>query len=282
MKSILLLLSLTSNLYGQVTLSEVLSNEPDGRVRLEWVELYNRADDEIDLGGYVLIAGDDTTRFLPGTFIDGRSFAVIARQPLPDNGSDSFEGYWGDSSGIWGDSEFENYPVIPGNIHLNNNSGSITIIDSTGAHLDQFNWDISSDDARSMEKDDLFFDFTTWHESFDPSGSTPGRANSEIPLEGTESLTMNIYPPMISSGAGEIFYISAIIPPGSKLSVDIYDDTGLRRRSLLENIESIIVNTDWNGRDDSDKMLSPGLYIMVASLSGGSSGGKQIPVVIAP
>lgn len=111
-KTFVVFFSLSANIYGQVVLSEILSNEPSGRVRLEWVEIYNPVDMQVDLHDYLLIAGSDTTRLPFGSYVDGGAYAILARQLLPEDGSDSFEGYWGDSSGVWGDSEIENYPAF--------------------------------------------------------------------------------------------------------------------------------------------------------------------------
>ena len=281
-KIIIVVACLTSNLYGQATLSEALSNEPDGRVRLEWVEIYNRSDSEIDLSGYILIADDDTTRFPPGTIIEGAGYAVIARQKLPEDGSDSFEGYWGDSSGTWGDSEFENYLVIQGDLRLNNNSGSVTLAISGGVQVDQFNWSNASDDGRSMEKGDLSLDYTTWHNCFDPDGSTPGRANSDIPLSGAETFAVGIQPKTIKPGGADRFNISVIVPPGAKLSINVFDDSGSKRRSLLKDARSSVIDISWDGFDESGQRLIPGIYIIALSLSGQRSDHKFIPVVIAP
>ncbi len=281
-RSILFLLCLAPNAFGQITLSEVLSNEPAGRVRLEWIELFNRDFNEVDLSGFILIVDSDSTVFPPGTIIEGQSFAVVARQPLPQDGSDSFEAYWGDSSGVWGDFEFENYSLLDGNFGLNNNSGTVSIGHTAGAILDQFNWNSPSDDARSVEKDDLDLDFTAWHDCFDPSGSTPGRANSLIPLSGPETFAVNIQPRVMSSGELIRFNVTALIPPGSKLSIDVYDDSGLKRKTLLSDVESVVIETAWNGLDETNARLLPGIYIIVASLSGRRADHKQIPVVIAP
>ncbi|MEE9555435.1 MAG: lamin tail domain-containing protein [candidate division Zixibacteria bacterium] len=277
-----MLLCISSNLYGQVTLSEVLSNEPDGRVRLEWIEIYNRSDLELDLSEYILIADDDTTRFSLGTIIGGDSYTVIARQKLPENGSDSFEGYWGDSSGIWGDSEIENYEVIEGNLRLNNNSGSVTLAVDGGLYLDQFNWSEASDDGRSVEKNDLSLDFTAWHNCYDPGGASPGRTNSEIPATGAETFAMEIQPKMIRSDGTDRFNISVIIPAGAKLSIDVFDDSGLKRRSLLKDARPPIIVTSWDGLDESGGTMIPGVYIIALSLSGQRSDHEFIPVVIAP
>jgi hypothetical protein len=77
-----------------------LSNEPGGRVRLEWIEIYNQSSSEINLGDYILVADGDTNYLADGIFLNPYGYTVLARQLIPDDGSDAFESYWGDSSGI--------------------------------------------------------------------------------------------------------------------------------------------------------------------------------------
>jgi len=278
-------LTFTSNLFGQITLSEVLSNEPGGRVRLEWIEIYNRLPSDLDLHGFQLIVNGDTTRFPSGTIAGGETYIVIARQPIADNGSDSFEAYWGDSSGVWGDGEGETYRVYQGNVQLSNNSGSVTLADSAGQFLDQFNWNAASDDGRSAEKDDISLDFTSWHKCFDPGGSTPGEANSIVPDGGAESFSAEIAPKLISTGVGgpaDRFSISIIVPSNATVSVEVFDDSGARRKTLAENVRTPLFEIAWDGSDNAGGFLSPGVYIVAISLSGQKTEHKFIPVVIAP
>lgn len=277
-------IALASDVYGQITLSEVLSNEPAGRVRLEWIELYNRSPVDFDLAGISVVAGGDTTDFPSGSMVGGEAFAVIARQPVPENGSDSFEGYWGDSSGVWGDSEIESFALFAGNFQLGNSSGSVALIDSTGMIIDQYNWNSASDDGRSVEKDDLTLDFTSWHDCFDPAGSTPGRSNSEVPPSGADVFTVDVFPRMLSRGPGafDYFRISAVIPPGSIISVEAFDDSGSRIKTLLNEERSPLVELYWGASDDSGRRLNPGIYILAIYLEGRRNEQKFIPVVIGP
>ena len=280
-KYILIFLLTCSNAFGQIVLSEVLSNEPSGMVRLEWIELYNRDDNQADLGDYYLIADSDTNYFETGTIIPPSTYLILARQLLPENGSDSFEGYWGDSTGIWGDSEIENYPAFDIDITLSNTDGNIRLVSITGSQPDYVEWDHSSDDGRSIERDNLFDDNSGWHDCFDISGSTPGRVNSEIPVGGSNSLNVTIDHRTIKRNSDTI-NIDIIIPAGSKLTVDIFDETGKKHNRLLDESTSAVVTIQWDGSDETGKMLRPGPYIVGLFLSGQKTDSKIIPVVIAP
>ncbi len=284
-KTLVIFFSLSANTYGQVVISEILSNEPSGRVRLEWVEVYNRQDALVDLHDFLLIAGSDTTRLPAYSYLEAGAYAILARQLLPEDGSDSFEGHWGDSSGIWGDSEFENYPAFDVRMGLNNNQGSIALTDTSGNLLDYFSWDSPSDDGRSVERDDLFDDLSGWHDCYDPDGSTPGQANSSIPAGGAGVLSISVIPRLITpdgDGFDDNFAIDIIIPAGTEITVDVFDDSAMKIRNLRYESDAAVSSFEWDGRDHNGERLSPGLYIIGFFLTGQKTGSKFIPVVLAP
>ncbi|UCC78833.1 MAG: lamin tail domain-containing protein [Candidatus Zixiibacteriota bacterium] len=282
--ALILVFMMASDLRGQIILSEVLSNEPAGRVRLEWVEIYNQSAFEIDLGGYVLIADSDTNNLPAGILLEPQSYAVLARQLESENGSDSFEGYWGDSSGVWGDHESEDFLALDVAMTLSNNSGNVIIKDDPGIVLDEVIWETASDDGRSMERADVGDINSGWHDCFDPDGSTPGRENSIVPSGGESAFEVNIDPIVVShaNNGFDSFSIEVVIPPATKLTVKIYDETGYKVRSLIENSETNVLGLSWDGKDDNGKPLSPGIYLISFDLSGRSSKSKVCPVVIAP
>jgi hypothetical protein len=284
-KQILLVLMLSSGAYGQVVLSEILSNEPSGRVRLEWVEVYNRSDIQVDLYDFRLVVDSDTTRPAPGSYLNAGSYGVLARQLLPEDGSDSFEGYYGDSSGVWGDSDLEDFAAYDVTMGLNNTQGSVILIDSSGMILDSYSWDSASDDGRSVERDDLFNDNSLWHDCFDPDGSTPGRENSGIPPEGEDAFTVTVDPRLITpdgDGFEDVFLIDIIIPSGTEITVDVFDDSAMKIRNIIYESSASVSNIEWDGKDDNGKVVSPGIYIIGFFLSGQRESSKSVPVVVAP
>jgi hypothetical protein len=284
-KTFLVFFLLTANVYGQVVLSEILFNEPSGRVRLEWVEVYNRLSTPVDLHHYLLIAESDTARLPQGSYVDAGAYAILARQLLPEDGSDSFEGYWGDSSGVWGDSEIESYAAFNVKIGLNNNQGSVALTDTSGNQLDHYSWNSASDDGRSVERDDLFDDFSGWHDCYDPDGSTPGRANSPIPVGGEGVLSISVSPRLITPDGDDIednFTIDIIIPAGTEITVDVFDDSAMKVKNLLFESDAAVSSIEWNGLDHSGQPLPPGLYIIGFFLNGQQNESKFIPVVVAP
>jgi hypothetical protein len=284
-KRIFLILSLSSGAYGQVVLSEILSNEPSGRVRLEWVEVYNRSQLEIDLHYYPLVVGSDTTSPESGSYLGAGSYAVLARQLLPENGSDSFEGYYGDSSGVWGDSELEDFAAYDVTMGLNNTQGSVILIDSSGNVLDAYAWDRASDDGRSVERNDLFEDNSLWHDCYDVDGSTPGRQNSSIPPEGEDAFSVSVSPKLITpdgDGLEDVFMIDIVIPSGTEITVDIFDDSAMNIRNIVYESSASVSRVEWDGKDDNGGIVSPGIYIIGFFLSGQKKSSRFVPVVVAP
>ena len=150
--------------------------------------------------------------------------------------------------------------------------------------IDSVSWNSASDDGRSIERDDVEDIYSGWHDCYDPEGSTPGRVNSVVPSEGENSFSVNIEPVALSRGNidNRQFKIDVIIPPGSRLSVDVYDETGYKVKSIVEDQETAVSTLYWNGRDDDGSALSPGLYIISFDLSGQKNNEKSKVVVIAP
>jgi len=253
-------------------------------VRLEWIEIYNQANLETDLGEYILISDSDTNYFPDGTFLGPHSYAILARQLVPDNGSDSFESFWGDSSGVWGDSNLEDYTALDVDITLSNSQGNITLLTSTHVFVDDISWESASDDGRSMERDDVADYNSGWHDCFDPYGSTPGRENSQIPPGGEEIFRVDIGPVVLSIEGNDFeeFSLNVVIPPATELTVSIFDETGYKVRTLLQDSETDVQQLGWDGRDDKGRILSPGIYIVCLNIAGARNESKNYPVVIAP
>jgi hypothetical protein len=178
--------SLTAN----VVINEVLANEPGSNTKLEWVELFNTDSIDHDLGGLSFVSKDDTTVIPSGTIIPSGGFLIIARKLVsepPD--SISFEGYWGDASGVWGDSELEDFPVIEAKMSLTNSGGTISLIDPD-QNIQSFIWDQDCGDGVSLEKisPESKEQPENWSCCIHPDKSTPGRINSVTPAENDLSI----------------------------------------------------------------------------------------------
>jgi hypothetical protein len=278
LKATLIILLLPVNLFGQVVLSEVLYNEPGQRTLLEWVEIYNSAAVPADLHDYIFIANSDTNYFPNGSTIPPRTYAILARNLTSQDSSDSFENYWGNASGYWGDSDRELFPAFDIRLNLGNTSGYISIVEMATDREDSYSWASTTVDAYSMERNSVDPSSSTWHQSTDTNGSTPGRINS-ISFSDDAFDMVEISPRIISHNEGqsiEIIYHSSIF---DRLTIEVFDDSGHRQRTLAPSGYTYQVRILWNGTDDQGQKLPPGIYLILVSAK---TFQKTIPVVIAP
>jgi LEA14-like dessication related protein len=268
------------SLHGQVRLSEVLYNEPSARTRLEWIEIYNPEDITIPLSNYRLFVDSDTVNFSDGLRIGPGSYAVLSRQLLADNGSDSFEGHWGDSSGYWGDYALEDYQALDCDFSLPNSAGAIILIDINGAYADSFEWDSEGLDGVSFERDNFDWESHVWRQSSSGDGSTPGQVNSTpIPNLG---LTVDVEPRIISISRGETLKINVAAPEEYSPTIEIFNDTAILKRTFPEIVSGGEISVIWDGKGDSGEFLTPGIYIILCSLDFIHPFTKSIAVVVSP
>ena len=253
-------------------------------VRLEWIELFNRADYEIDLHDFIIIADSDTNSLPENSVVGAGSYVVLARQLLSENGSDSFEAYWGDGSGEWGDSYLENYAAYDGVITLGNSYGSIRLMKDDGTDIEFISWDQSSDDGRSIEKDDVYADFSGWHDCSDSRGSTPGQLNSPVPEPIDETFSVTVNPKTIAPGGydNDRILIEVVIPSGSRCTIDVFDETGKKLLRLAQDASSQVFRLNWDGIGSDGKLLKPGPYFIGVFLSGQRSDSELVPIAVAP
>ncbi|HVP06395.1 MAG TPA: lamin tail domain-containing protein [Candidatus Acidoferrum sp.] len=180
--ALLLLLTLIgafgSSLTAAVVVNEVMANEPGGNTTLEWIELYNDGAASADLSFYWLQIGS-TQVVLSGTMV-GNSYMIVCRKLFSSGGTPGFEEYWGNNSGVWGDSPLEQYsqPIVA-SFSLTNTAGNVQLY-RAGVLTSELSWTQAGRDGYSWERVSPLS--SQLGQSTDPSGSTPGRLNSLTPL----------------------------------------------------------------------------------------------------
>ncbi len=277
---LLLLTCLFNEARGQVVFSEVLANEPGSWVYLEWVELFNRGETEVDLSGWSFIEGGDTTELPEETMISGRGFLVLARHLLTSSEEMSFERYWGDSSGVWGDAPGESYPAFEVKMSLKNSEGEV-IMWNGSSHETYFSWNSDAGGDVSWERIDLDGpdEPTNWWPCPDPRGSTPGAGESHHDYS-PERFIIEVHPEVLVGGE-ESATITYQLPPNTELTLKLYDIEGRLRKTFEITAQKQIGELEWNGEDDNGQFLPGGVYILYAGTSGGHSGDKTITIAIA-
>jgi len=183
-----------------VIINEVLANEPGSAVALEWVEIFNRADTAVDLAGFYLVDGLDSTK-LNGVTLAAGTYGILARRLTSDPGKESFESVWGDGSGVWGDAVGENYPAMTATINLRNSADTVVLVAPAGDKSTCF-WAKGNDDGVSLERvrPDSPDEIGSFLPSSDINGSTPGRVNSRTPRSNdlavdSAAITLSPVPP---------------------------------------------------------------------------------------
>ncbi len=167
-----------SSASAAVVVNEVMANEPGGNTTLEWIELYNDGTVSSDLSFYWLQIGS-TQIVLSGT-MPGNSYLIVCRKLFSSGGTPGFEEYWGNNSGVWGDSPLEQYPQpIVASFSLTNTAGSVQLY-RAGLLTSELAWTQAGRDGYSWER--KLPQLGDVGQSVDPSGSTPGRLNSLTPL----------------------------------------------------------------------------------------------------
>ncbi|MBU2639063.1 MAG: lamin tail domain-containing protein [Nanoarchaeota archaeon] len=116
------LLLASCRLAAALTLTEVMYN-PTGcdDTDCEWIEIYNNADEPIDLSAWTL-----NNRELEGT-LNAMQYLVIAKEltDATDADDDSFEKYWGNNDGTW--DEADGFNAIDFIFSLANSAGIVNL-----------------------------------------------------------------------------------------------------------------------------------------------------------
>ncbi len=174
------MMTLYSSAFGGLVINEAMVNEPGGATSLEWVELYNdAATPTASLKNYDLWIGTTPIRFDEIDFaLQPGEYFIVCRSLYAAGISPAFESYWGDSSGFWGDTEYEASLRTPYDIpfSLPNQQGIIVLFDGWGQTISEFSWDETSADGYSWERRSP--GSGTIYQSIDFEGSTPGFVNS--------------------------------------------------------------------------------------------------------
>ncbi|MCM2272486.1 MAG: lamin tail domain-containing protein, partial [candidate division Zixibacteria bacterium] len=183
MKKLFLLLALLccgSSIRAGVLVNEALVNEPGSDVTLEWIELYNDSSQSVDLTFFVLNINGTSLSLNGQGFLESGQYMIICRNLVASGASPGFETIWGNNSGLWGDTPEEAALKIAeesfsllnatGYIELSRVSTVVSRLEWSGTGADGYSWErISRNNNVAIN-------------SIDPTGSTPGRANSVSPV----------------------------------------------------------------------------------------------------
>lgn len=263
-----------------VIVNEVLFNPPpDGS---DYVELYNRSSRVIDLST-LYIGGKSEESQTPRDLVQisgetrlmfPETFSLLTEHP-----SWTSEYYPVSDQGVF--IQPDHLPQLP------DQSGGVTIIDSSGRVIDRFTYNekmhfplIEDPEGVSLER--IRYDAPTeqpenWHSASTDSGfGTPGMPNSQHTDETSISKTLIIEPEIFSpdnDGYHDILSIHYHFrESGYSGKILIFNANGIMVKKLYGNIifgrSGTLV---WDGTDDSGRQLPTGIYLIyteVFSLKG--------------
>ncbi|MFH1686952.1 MAG: lamin tail domain-containing protein [bacterium] len=184
---LVLLLGGVLSVTGQVVINEAMVNEPGGYQSLEWIELYATSDTMVSLSVLDLQV-DGTSLDLPQADIGPGEYLVLCRRLVSIDGAASFEGCWGDSSGVWGDtpSELAIRQPLEVTMQLRNDDGVIELT-CQGQIISELAWSEAGPDGVSLER--IHPDSEQISLCRALGGSTPGYINSQAPVANDLSMT---------------------------------------------------------------------------------------------
>jgi hypothetical protein len=251
---------------GGIVVNEVLANEPSSKTSLEWIEIYNNAPDSYSLQGYRLVTGSYEYVFPDTLTLASKEYLVICRKLFAFGSSPGFESWWGDSSGVWGDTreEAEIGCPVEAAFSLRNDSGRVQLYDNDDNLVSELEWITRGRDGVSWEK--KWPDSGIVLQSVDLDGSTPGHVNSHTLLNNDLALEEVV----VTSNNGitmiTLIIISKGISPVVEASVFVCQDV----EGDLQTITTLPVQNINSGDtvSFSTEFVFPGMYLpLVAILS---------------
>ena len=261
---------------GELVINEILYDPLVGSDG-EYIELLNTTADKIFDLGAVLIDGDLASRD-PAPVLPGQ-YGVVAR-----NGA-AFA------------TAFPGVPFVVDTGLSLSNSGDTIVIEAGGAVIDSVAYDPDwhrpeLDDATgiSLERRDPLGPSnaaSNWSSSLDPSGGTPGRANSVSvadnpqPRDGGLTVTSPFAPD--EGQAARITY--TLEAPAGLVRVRIFDGGGRLVREVEDGrLSGSTGEVIWDGRGSSGERLRAGIYVLLleaVDVAGGTSEAHRGVVVLA-
>lgn len=254
---------------GDIVINEVLFHPLSGGA--EFIELYNNSLNTIDLSdlfwGIRESSGkltlkpifDQYFELKPGEYValtsDREKVALFYRTKCPDCLAETAS--------------------MPG---LNNESGTILLLNSNNEIIDQFNYNnsyhdhwITHPEGISLER--ILFDSPTeepgnWHSAAKSSGgATPGYQNSIVVKEDNGTGLVSAAPAIFSpNDDGYNDFLEILLNPNATdwlTNIRVYNASGIEIRRLANNL-SIGPNDRiiWDGKDDNHNKSSVGIYIL--------------------
>jgi hypothetical protein len=248
-----------------VVISEFLADPTNSR-DMEWVELKNRSDLDVDLKGWLL--GDENF-YYPITdseyILGSGEYLVLCKDSV------TLTDYYNDYSiAIFQLSSWAT---------LNNDDDIVQLRDNYGNVVDSLAYAYTFGGNHTWARGEEIGETDRWGWSVDPGG-TPGRMN-EVYLEPSgSSISLTAEPNPFSPKSDGEMIIEFTLPPGDNITLKIYDLKGRIVRTLIDGLPPYDGSVIWRGETDAGRKLKIGMYILYMEVSGVEQ--YKQTIVIAP
>ena len=260
--------------FSAIAINELLFNPwPDGA---DYVELYNRSNDIIDLKdcyiasrnanaavGPVKQLSADNRLLFPGEYIVITADAAAVKKQYLAKDPAAF-------------AEISSMPALP------DDKGDVLILNAQGKLIDELNYDahwhfklIDNNEGVALERIDYTQpaqDAANWHSAATSAGyGTPGYQNSQyksdVQLRGNISLTPAVFSPD-NDGFDDFLTISYQFPEtGYVCNITIFDANGRSVRFVTHNaLCGLQGYFRWDGLDEKSARLPIGVYVVFADV----------------
>ncbi len=256
---------------GQIILSEIMF-APD--LSKEWFELKNRYAERCSLD-FLYVSGKDSA--VVSMTLEPYSYAVIC-----EDSSEFLSSYFNFIGTLY---QPKTWPA------LHNSADSIEILGLCGTQIDVLGYIFSSwESGYSLERvcDDVpSCAFGNWSRCVSPEGGTPGGKNSVQAVLPQPSGNLSVSPnPFSPDGDGFDETCVIAVSLGSypeMMRIKIFDVTGYPVRTFESVEHGMTQYFIWDGREESGKILDPGIYIILlsAKTADGESYSIKTTVVLA-
>jgi len=251
--------------YPPVIISEFLP-DPSTSFGVEWVELKNRSDLDIDLHGWLL--GDEKT-FHPIAnaeyILNPGDYIVLCKD------SAELADYYNDNS----------IPILEMSSWaiLNNDNDIVRLKDNFGFVVDSLPYDHVFGGNHTWARGEGNDMADRWGWSAD-IGGTPGRINNVYLEPIGFSIILTAEPNPFSIEHDGEMTIAFSLPPGENITLKIYDLQGRAVRTLIDGLPPYDGTITWRGDSDSGRRLKVGMYVLYMEVSGVEQ--YKQTIVIAP
>jgi len=250
-----------------LVINEIMYEPLPGKA--EFVELYNRTVDTIDIaqwklmdqpslsGSRAIIPLSTLTAFVPpnGFFLIASDSSIVTQFPVLD----------------------QKNVVINPSLSLSNSGEDLVLVDLTDTPIDSVRysplWHMKNltSSGRSLERINpsiLSNDTRNWSSSVSSTGSTPASSNSIFTKSTAQNSSLHLSPNPFSpdnDGFEDFLSINYSLPANSTtIRLRIYDVSGRLIRRLAQNEPSPSTGSIiWNGMDDDGHRVRIGMYIIL-------------------